>query len=257
MTERRIALVTGASRGIGRAIAIELARSGVDVALVARGREGLERTQGAVKELGVRALSVEADLLAPESADKVVAMVESGWGPVAILVNNAGAGGDRFVGRIEEAPLSTWDLALGTNLTATRQLTMRVLPSMRKAKWGRIITITSLQGHEGGGRPWYSLAKSAQTALMKALASDVSLASAGITFNCVAPGPVMFEGGEWARFREENESKFMEAVRAKSPSGRLASPEDVARVVGFLASDDAHHINGASIPVDGGASRTL
>jgi 3-oxoacyl-[acyl-carrier protein] reductase len=128
---------------------------------------------------------------------------------------------------------------------------------MKKQHWGRVVTIASLQGREGGGRPWYNMAKSAEISLMKTLAMDPDLSGAGITFNSVAPGAVIFPGNEWDRFRRQEPDKFRERINKKNPCGRLGTPEDIASVVVFLCSEKAGLINGTSIAVDGAEGRSF
>jgi 3-oxoacyl-[acyl-carrier protein] reductase len=128
---------------------------------------------------------------------------------------------------------------------------------MRKQKWGRVITISSIQGREGGGRPWYNMAKSAEISLMKTLALNPELSRYGITFNSVAPGAIIFADNEWDIFSKENPDEFQKRLDLGHPIGRLGTPDEVASLVAFLASEKASLINGASIPVDGAQGRSF
>ncbi len=128
---------------------------------------------------------------------------------------------------------------------------------MRKQKWGRVITISSIYGREGGGRPWFNMAKSAEISLMKTLAMTRYLIRDGITFNSVAPGGIMIPDTGWERERKENPEEFEKMVDRQFPLGRLGTPEEVASVVVFLASEKASLVNGASIPVDGAEGKSF
>ncbi len=128
---------------------------------------------------------------------------------------------------------------------------------MQKQKWGRVITITSTYGKEGGGRPWFNVAKAAETALMKNLALNFRLARSGITFNSIAPGCIMIPDTGWEDEEKKSPKSFKKFINAKFPLGRLGTPEEVASVVTFIASEKASLVNGASILVDGGESKVF
>ena len=253
----KIALVTGASYGIGRAIALALAEEGCRVAICARGVDRLERTAEEIRSKGVECLPIQADATVPEDIDRVVNTVASTWGGIDILVNNVGGIGGRVDMRIQDAPEKLWLNAYESNALAAVRFSMRVIPFMRTAKWGRVVTITSVQGREGGGRPWYNMAKTAETSLMKTLALNHELVSDGITFNSVAPGRVIFEGSDWDVFRREDPARFEARMKADLPLGRPGTPEEVANVVAFVCSERASLVNGAAIAVDGGESRSF
>jgi 3-oxoacyl-[acyl-carrier protein] reductase len=250
------ALVTGGSHGIGRAIALGLAAEGVNVAICSRTKE---RVQGVLKEieaLGVQALGVEADVLNPEDIKKVTAEVEKKFKAIHILINNVGGGGSWGDENVEKTSDEVWVQVYEKNALAAVRFSVWALPFMRKQKWGRVITITSKYGREGGGRPWFTMAKSAEMALMKTLALDPKLARNGITFNSVAPGNIMIPETGWATMKKERPEEFA-AIMESSPQGRLGTPEEVAPLVVFLASDQAAHVTGTSIPVDGAESRSF
>lgn len=248
-------MVTGASYGIGRAIALALAEAGCRAAICARGMDRLERTADEVRIKGVECLPIQADATLLEDIDRVVNTVAATWGGVDILVNNVGGVGGRVDMQIQDVPEKLWSAAYESNALAAVRFSMRVIPFMRTAKWGRIVTITSVQGREGGGRPWYNMAKTAETSLMKTLALNHDLARDGITFNSVAPGRVLFEGSDWDAFRKEDPVRFEARMKTDLPMGRPGTPEEVANVVAFVCSERASLINGAAIAVDGGESR--
>ena len=164
--------------------------------------------------------------------------------PPDILINNVGGGGRWGSESIENTSHDVWEQVYQKNAGAAVDLTMWAIPHMRARKWGRVVTITSiLGGKDGNGRPWFSMAKAAQTALMKSLATQSYLARDGITFNSVAPG--LIDVGKPGLGNEE------------LPLGRMGTPEEVANVVAFLCSDGASLVNGANIVVDGGQSRGI
>jgi 3-oxoacyl-[acyl-carrier protein] reductase len=236
----RTALVTGASIGIGRGIATALAREGVRLAVVARRRNLLEELQ---KELGVKLVIIECDLLAEGSIDKIAAEALRGLGSVEILVNNAG-GSRRFTLEASEAQ---WEEALTLNFTRQRQLTHRLLAQMIERKWGRIINITGKSEPEGLNGAF--AAKAAMHSWAKGLSREVG--KHGITVNCVPPGRIISEQilrNYSPEFRKKESEEDI-------PVGEYGQPADIANLVCFLASPLARYITGAVIPVDGGLRR--
>lgn len=246
----KVALVTGGSYGIGRAIALALAAEGCRVAICARGRERLDRTAAEIPGC----LAIQADATKPADIRRTVDAVVAARGGLDILVNNVGGGGGLDRRPVDEVPEADWETAIERNAMATVRFTRLAIPHMRKAGWGRVVSIASTKGKEGGGRPWYTMAKSAGIALMKTLALNHDLARAGITFNSVAPGRVIFDGNEWDRFRKEDPQRFEQTLRQRLPLGRAGTPEEVAAVVAFVCSPRASLLNGACIAVDGGES---
>ncbi len=247
----KIVLVTGGSYGIGRAIALALFEEGCRVAICARGEAQLE--QLTLEMPGC--LTIPAD--ATKSADivRVVEKIVQAWGGLDILVNNVGGGGGgRDNMSVEEVPEEKWLDVYAQNAMAAVRFTRLAIPHMRRARWGRVVSIASVQGKEGGGRPWYTMAKSAEISLMKTLALNRDLVRDGLTFNTIAPGRVLFEGNEWDAFRQEDPQRFEKVLRDRLPLGRAGTPEEVAAVVAFVCSVKASLVNGACISVDGGES---
>lgn len=250
-------LITGGSYGIGRAIALALASEGCRVAICARDPKRLEETANTIRATGTCGLGIPADATCPEDIRRTIDMVIGAWGNLQILINNVGGGGERELRPVEEVPEHQWLDTYSRNALAATRFTMAAIPHMRSAKWGRVITIASVAGKEGGGRPWYTMAKSAEIALMKSLSMDRTLVRDGITFNTVAPGRVLFDGSDWDLFRREDPDRFEERMRNDLPMGRPGTPEEIASVVAFLCSENARFVNGACVAVDGGESRSF
>jgi len=254
---RRVALVTGGSYGIGRAIAVALSAEGCRVAILARGADRLAAAAGVIRTAGGECLALQGDVTSAPDITRAFSAIETQWGGVQVLVNNAGGGGGRVPTRVHETPETVWETAMARNADATVRCTMRAIPGMLAGGWGRVLTITSVQGREGGRRPWYCMAKTAQTSLMKSLALDPELVRGGIRFNSLAPGRVIFEGSDWDLFRKEDPVRYQERMERELPLGRAGTPEEVAAVAVFLCSEAGGLVNGAAVAVDGGESRSF
>ena len=238
----RIALVTGASQGIGRACAIELARRGRTVALAARNVERLGEVRGEIEQAGGRAEAFALDVSSDESIKTCAKAVLAKFGRVEILVNNAGITRDGLAMRMKRAD---WDDVLTTNLTGAFLLTQAVMPSMLKTRWGRVINITSVVGEMGqAGQSNYAASKAGLIGLTKSLARE--LASRAITVNAVAPGYI--ETAMTAVLNDEQKN----AMSAHIPLGRPGTDVEIAHAVAFLASDEASYITGHTLDVNGG-----
>jgi 3-oxoacyl-[acyl-carrier protein] reductase len=237
------AVVTGGSRGIGRAIALRLAAQGADVAFSYRGNEAAAReTASAIEDLGRRALPVQGDVTQPESADALVKSALEAFGKIDILVNNAGITRDDLLMRMS---VEAFREVLETNLFGAFYATKAVTRPMLKAKAGRIVNITSVSGQAGQmGQANYSAAKAGLIGLTKATARE--LASRGITCNAVAPGFVLTE------LTKDLPEALQAEIIARTPLGRFGTTEEIANAVAFLVSDDAAFITGQVLAVDGG-----
>jgi len=238
----RIALVTGASQGIGRACALELARAGATVVLAARNEiklaEAVEEIQGA----GGEAAAIPLDLASEESIKSMAKAVIEGYGKVEILVNNAGITRDGLMLRMKR---EDWGDVLHTNLTGAFLLTQALLSPMLKNRWGRIVNITSVVGRTGqAGQVNYAASKAGLIGLTRAMAREV--ASRGITVNAVAPGYI--ETPMTAVLDEKQRAAMIAAI----PLGRPGTDLEIAQAVKFLASDAAAYITGHVLDVNGG-----
>ncbi len=238
----KVALVTGASRGIGQAIALELGRQGAVVIGTATSPAGAERIAATLKEHGVQGTGLELNVTSDESVAAVLASIQEQFGAPAILVNNAGITRDNLMMRMKN---DEWHDVVDTNLNSLFRLSKGVLRGMTKARWGRIISIGSVVGAMGNaGQVNYAAAKAGLEGFSRALAREVG--SRSITVNSVAPGFI-----DTDMTRELPEAQ-REALLTQIPLGRLGQAQEIANVVSFLASDGAAYVTGATIPVNGG-----
>jgi 3-oxoacyl-[acyl-carrier protein] reductase len=240
--EGRVALVTGASQGIGHACALALAREGATVAVTARNQQKLDQLAGQIAAAGGKAAAFVLDVADEEQVKSGIKSALVQFGKIDILVNNAGITRDQLVMRMKRAD---WDAVLNTNLTSAYLCIQQVIGSMLKQRWGRIINVTSVFGQMGqAGQANYAASKAGLIGLTMAMAREV--ASRNITCNAVAPG--FIETSMTAALSEE----FRQSAVKTIPLGRVGSPVDVAGAVCFLASDDASYITGHVLNVNGG-----
>ena len=240
--EGRVALITGASQGIGHACALALARQGASLAVAARNREKLDALVAEITAAGGKAAAFVIDVADEEQIKSGIKSAIAHFGKIDILVNNAGITRDQLVMRMKRAD---WDSVLNTNLTSAYLCIQQVIPSMLKQRWGRIINITSVFGQMGqAGQANYAASKAGLIGLTMAMAREV--ASRNITCNAVAPG--FIETSMTAALSEE----FKQSAVKTIPLGRVGAPTDVASAVCFLASEEASYITGHVLNVNGG-----
>ncbi|KIX45518.1 3-ketoacyl-ACP reductase [Burkholderia pseudomallei] len=240
--DKQVAIVTGASRGIGRAIALELARRGAMVIGTATTEAGAEGIGAAFKQAGLEGRGAVLNVNDATAVDALVESTLKEFGELNVLVNNAGITQDQLAMRMKD---DEWDAVIDTNLKAVFRLSRAVLRPMMKARGGRIVNITSVVGSAGNpGQVNYAAAKAGVAGMTRALAREIG--SRGITVNCVAPG---FIDTDMTKVLPQEQQT---ALKTQIPLGRLGSPEDIAHAVAFLASPQAGYITGTTLHVNGG-----
>ncbi|MCF2619012.1 SDR family oxidoreductase [Oscillibacter valericigenes] len=242
MDKRKVALVTGSSRGIGRAIAAQLAREGYAVGVnYYERRDKADELVSQLTQEGCRALAVQADVSKRGEVDAMVKTVEDAFGPISVLINNAGVAGQAL---FQDVTDELWDRYFAVNLNGARNTIQAVLPQMLHEKSGVIVNISSIWGQHGAScEVTYSCTKHALIGLTRSLALE--LAPSGIRVNCVAPGVI---DTDMAR---ELGGEVLDELVEQTPLGRLGTPQDIANAVAFLASDKASFITGQVLTVDG------
>lgn len=240
--EGKIALVTGATRGIGRAIALSLGEQGATVVGTATSDNGAETISSFLKDAGIKGAGMVLNVTDADSIEAVVSAIEADFGAPSILVNNAGITRDNLLIRMKD---DEWNDIIETNLTPIYKLSKRCLRAMTKARWGRIITITSVVGLMGNaGQTNYAAAKAGVIGFSKSLAREVG--ARGITVNAVAPG--FIDTDMTSSLSETHKTALLEQVPVK----RLGQPEEIAAAVSFLAGENAGYISGETLNVNGG-----
>jgi 3-oxoacyl-[acyl-carrier protein] reductase len=247
----KVAIVTGSSRGLGKASALALAREGARVVLNGRTEETLQQASNEIRGAGGTVTKVAADVATEAGCQKLYDEALLAFGQIDILVNNAGGATPTKL----ESPDAVWASAIDWMFWPALRLTRLVVPAMRERKSGVVINITSIYGREMGGSSSYQVAKSAQISLAKALAKE--LAPDNVRVLSVAPGSILFEGGGWWRRTQADPEAMDRFVAAEMPLGRFGRPEEIGDVVAFLCSDRASLVTGACVPVDGCQSRSL
>jgi len=242
MLDGQIALVTGASRGIGQAVALELGKQGATVVGTATSQAGADNISGYLSQAGIKGAGLALNVKDPAQIEQVLQSVRAQFGEISILVNNAGITRDNLLMRMKE---EEWDDIMDTNLKSVFRLSQAVLRSMMKARYGRIISIASVVGTMGNaGQTNYAAAKAAIIGFSKSLAREVG--SRNITVNCVAPG---FIDTDMTRALSEEQRN---GLLGHIPLGRLGTVQDIAASVAFLASPQAGYVTGTTMHVNGG-----
>jgi 3-oxoacyl-[acyl-carrier protein] reductase len=250
----KVAMVTGASRGLGRYMALKLAEEGCDLAICARSTDTLGGTADEIRALGREVLARPLDVTAVGAAESMVEATLQELGQIDILVNNVG--GNRR-GQVHETSDADWQEIMDLNFNSHLRFSRAVVPHMLERQEGVILFISSIFGREAGGKGLsiYNTTKAALISLAKIMALE--LAGQGIRVNSVAPGSIRFPGGSWDKRCIEDPQGMAEFIRQNLPLGRFGSAEELADVVTFLASPRASLVTGSCVSVDGGQSRSL
>ena len=244
--KEKTAIITGASKGIGRSIALKLAEEGVNVAICARGEEALRTTEKELLNKGIKVFAQSCDIGDSKTFDAFLDAAKNEFGEIDILVNNVSALslGDDY---------NDWEASINIDLLASVKATRKVVPWMIEAGSGNILFISSVSGLEGGSPPAYAAAKAAIISYSKTLA--IQLASKNIRVNTIAPGSVEFSGGLWEMAKNHNRP-FYDMVLGSIPSGRLGTPDEIGNVATFIVSPAASWVTGTCISVDGGQHKS-
>lgn len=248
--EGKVAVITGGSRGIGRAIALSLASEGCSVGICARSADGLNRVVGEVQAQGVAGYGVVADVGQEGDIEHFVEEAASEFGRVDLLVANAGP---HLGGRLVRSTPGDWREAFELHVIHAARAISACVPHMKKGGGGAVVIIASISGWKPAPRPQYGAAKAAEIYLATELGRE--LAADGIRVNAVSPGSILFPGGGWDALRERDPERVERFVEQDFPLGRLGTPKEVADVVTFLLSERASWISGTQICVDGAQGR--
>ena len=243
----RVAIITGSSRGLGKATALSLAAEGVAVSICARGEQALNAARAEIEAAGGRVVATTADVATAEGCSALFDATMNAFGKVDILVNNVGGAG-------RDDSDEVWLEAYERNVLTAVRMCRLVLPGMRERGFGSIVNVASIWGREAGGSIQYNHAKAALISHAKNLALEV--AADGIRVNSVCPGSIRFPGGTWDRRATEDPEGMARFVEQNIPAGRFGRAEEVADTITFLCSDRASWITGAAINIDGGQSRS-
>ena len=248
----KIAIVTGSSRGLGRASARALAAEGCAVCISGRTAATLEAARTELESMGGRVLAVQADLGTAAGVESVIQKTAEAFGGIDVLVNSVGLAGG---GSLVETSDAEWQAAIDQTLFPAIRASRLAVPHMQRRGGGAIVIIASIWGREAGGRMTYNAVKAAQISLGKSLSQQ--LAKDNIRVNSVSPGSILFEGGSWWKRQQADPAGMAQFVEREIPLGRFGRDDEVGNVVAFLASPRASWINGTSVVVDGGQSRAF
>ena len=247
----KIAIVSGASRGIGRSIALTLAAEGAKLCICARNEEGLKKAAGEMEAAGAEVEAIAVDVTTTEGAEALVKAGVDRFGGVDILVNNVGGSVWTPFAEISD---EEWHHVLNLSFMSAVRVSRAAFPIMESRGGGSIVNISSIFGRETGGPISYNASKAAMISMSSNLA--IEGAKKNIRVNSIAPGSIIFPGGSWERRQKENPEQIQAFIDANLPFGRFGKPEEVASVVAFLVSDRGSWVTGTSINVDGGQSKS-
>ena len=246
----KVAIISGASRGIGRSIALTLAAEGAKLCICARTEEGLKKAAAEMEAVGAEVEAVAVDVTTTEGAEALVAAARERFGGVDILINNVGGSVWTPFAEISD---DEWNHVINLSFLSAVRVSRAAFPLMEQRGGGSIINIASIFGRESGGPISYNASKAAMISMSSNLA--IEGAAKNIRVNSVAPGSIIFPGGSWERRQKENPEQIQAFIEANLPFGRFGKPEEVAHVVTFLASDRSSWVTGTCINVDGSQSK--
>jgi len=249
--KNKVAIVSGASRGIGRSIALTLAAEGAQLCVCARNEEGLKKAAAEMEAAGTEVEAVAVDVTTTEGAEALVAAARERFGGVDILINNVGGSVWTPFAEISD---DEWNHVLNLSFLSAVRVSRAAFPLMEQRGGGSIINISSIFGRESGGPISYNASKAAMISMSANLA--IEGAAKNIRVNSVAPGSIIFPGGSWERRQKENPEQIKAFIEANLPFGRFGKPEEVANVVAFLASERSSWVTGTCINVDGSQSKS-
>ena len=247
----KVVVITGASRGIGRSIAMGFANEGANLCICARNADGLNATAEELRQSGCQVEAIPLDITTPEGAEKLIQTAVNAFGGVDALVNNVGGSVWTSFAEITD---EEWTHVLNLSFMSAVRVSRAVFPIMSKRGGGSIVNISSIFGRETGGPISYNASKAAMISMSSNLA--IEAAAQNIRVNSVAPGSIIFPGGSWERRQNEDPEKIKKFIDDNLPSGRFGAPEEVANVVVFLSSSSSSWVTGTCINVDGGQSKS-
>ena len=255
--KKKVALITGSSRGIGFASALALGELGCKVVICSKTKGSLEKAKKILDEKKIIYFAQTVNLNNLLSSSIFFKNVIKKFKKVDILINNFGGEPKNVRSNFVDTKIDIWTQTINMNLNSSVLFTKLVLPYMKKNKWGRIINVSSLSAYNYRSRPWYTIAKKTQIDFIKSLSTRKEYVQSGITFNSISPGSVLNEGSEWDVKKKQNLKKFNKDNSNSFVIGRPAEPMEVARVIKFLSSMDSSYINGVNIKIDGGQSNMI
>tara|TARA_B100000902_G_scaffold396033_1_gene456024 strand:- start:2169 stop:2939 length:771 start_codon:yes stop_codon:yes gene_type:complete len=247
----KVVVITGASRGIGRSIAMGFANEGANLCICARNADGLNATAEELRQSGCQVEAIPLDITTPEGAEKLIQTAVNAFGGVDALVNNVGGSVWTSFAEITD---EEWTHVLNLSFMSAVRVSRAAFPIMSERGGGSIVNISSIFGRETGGPISYNASKAAMISMSSNLA--IEAAAQNIRVNSVAPGSIIFPGGSWERRQNEDPEKIKKFIDDNLPSGRFGAPEEVANVVVFLSSSSSSWVTGTCINVDGGQSKS-
>ncbi len=253
--KNKTAIVTGGTQGIGFSISEKLLSYGCNVALCSRNLKNISNAEKKLKKKFKNFYIEKVDVVIDEDINFFYKNILKKFSKVDILINNVGGGGNIGKNSFDSTSYKLWNSTIEANLGSAIKFTKLCLPNMKKNKWGRVISISSISTNKYTGRPWYNVAKNSQNALINSLSAKKTYVKNGITFNTISPGSIMTKNSNLFKLKKNNRKKFNEILKNNFPMEEIGDPEDISNLVLYLCSQYSRYINGANIFVDGGESK--